>query len=94
MWAILSLIFAALELIIGLRFIFQLLGANPSSEFVTWIYNVSAPLVAPFTSVFGHATKTVPGTIPHSTFELATLIALVVYAIIGGIIVRFVTVRR
>ncbi len=94
MWGVLSLIFAALELVIGLRFIFQLLGANPSSTFVTWTYNVSNPLVAPFTSIFGHATAPVPGTIPHSVFEPATLIALVIYAIIGGVIIRIVATRR
>ena len=88
MWGVLSIVFGLVESVIGLRFLFQLLGANPDTTFVTWIYNVSAPLVAPFTTVFGEATKPVVGTVPHSVFEPATLVALVVYGLIGGILLR------
>ncbi len=88
MWGIISIVFGLLESAIGLRFIFQLIGADPSSNFVSWVYNVSSPLVAPFTTIFGQATNTVQGSIPHSVFEPATLIALVVYGLIGGILLR------
>jgi hypothetical protein len=88
MWGIISVVFGLVEAAIGLRFLFQLIGANPSSNFVNWIYNVSETLVTPFTTVFGEATKVVEGSIPHSVFEPATLIALIVYGIIGGILMR------
>jgi uncharacterized protein YggT (Ycf19 family) len=94
MWGIISLIFGAIDLVIGLRFIFQLIGANVSSNFVSWIYNVSSPLVAPFTGIFGDISKPIVGTIPHSVFEPATLIALIIYGLIGGFILRLAASPR
>jgi hypothetical protein len=88
MGGILSIVFGLIELIIGARFVFQLIGANPDDSIVSWTYSVSSPLVAPFTTVFGEANKSVAGTLPHSVFEPATLIALIVYGVIGGILLR------
>ena len=45
---ILYIIIGIIEAIIGLRFVFLLIGANPSSQFVSWIYSWSNPFVAPF----------------------------------------------
>jgi hypothetical protein len=42
-----------IELLIGLRFLFRLLGANADSSFVHWIYSWSTPLVTPFAGIFG-----------------------------------------
>jgi hypothetical protein len=93
MWAAVSLVFGLVEILVGLRFIFLLLGASLESGFVTWVYDASHPLVAPFATVFGHATKAVEGTIPGSYFEPASLVALVVYAVIGGVLVRILAPR-
>lgn len=90
MWGIISIIFGILELGIGLRFIFELFGANSSSAFVEWIYNLTQPLVAPFGTIFGHTATAVPGLITNSVFEPAALIALVVFGVIGGILLRIV----
>ncbi|MET0779585.1 MAG: YggT family protein [Candidatus Saccharimonadales bacterium] len=94
MWGVISIVFGAIDLVIGLRFVFQLIGANVSSAFVSWIYNVSSPLVAPFTGIFGDISKPIAGAIPHSVFEPATLIALLVYGLIGGVVLRVVTRPR
>ena len=88
MWGIISIIFGAIELIIGLRFFFLLLGVNPSASFVSWIYSLSGPLVAPFTGIFGAATTASSGAVVHSVFEPAAIVALVVYAAVGGILLR------
>jgi hypothetical protein len=88
MWGIVSIVFGVIELSVGLRFVFELLGVNASSSLVEWIYNVTNPLVAPFGTIFGHTNSTIPGTIPHSVFESAALVALVVYGLIGGILLR------
>lgn len=88
MWGVLSLVFGLIELAIGLRFIFLLLGASLESGFVTWIYNLTYPLVVPFGTVFGHTFKAVPGTIPGSSFEMASLVALIVFGLIGGVLLR------
>lgn len=93
MAGIISAIFGAVELVVGFRFIFLLFAANPAASFVNWIYSVSSPLVAPFAGVLGQST-TVPSTgIAVSTgvrsvFEPSSLVALVVYAAIGVVLVR------
>ena len=80
-----------IEALIGLRFILRLVGANPNSGFVEWIYSWSTPFVAPFAGIFGQE-STVPlqeaGVVTQSVFDWTALIALVVYAIIFGLIGR------
>lgn len=88
MWGIVSIIFGLIEAAVGLRFVFLLLGAGSNSQFVNWVYNVSHPLVAPFGTIFGHPANAIPGTIPGSSFETASLVALIVYGLIGGILLK------
>lgn len=79
-----------IELLLGLRFILLLLGANPGSIFVSWIYTWSEPFAAPFADIFGRhsVTSTGIGVVTTSVFDWTTLIALVIYALIGGVIAR------
>jgi len=51
-YLVLVFLFDVLEILLALRFVFKLLGANPSSEFVNFIYNLSAVFVAPFAGIF------------------------------------------
>jgi len=91
MWAVISLVFGLVEILVGLRFVLLLLGASLESGFVTWVYDASHPLVAPFGTVFGHVSQVIPGTIPGSYFETASLVALVIYGLVGGLLVRIMT---
>ena len=86
MAAIISFIFGAVELLLGLRFIFLILGANPTAQFVTWVYNTSSPFVTPFAGILGRATTAPTGLVVHSVFDPSTLVALVVIGGIGGIL--------
>lgn len=86
MGGIISFIFGVIELLVGLRFLLLILGANPLSTFVNWIYNTSAPLVEPFAGVLGHSTSVPTGAVVHSVFDPSTLVAFVVYATIGGVL--------
>lgn len=86
MAAIISFIFGAIELLLGLRFVFLILGANPLAPFVTWIYNTSSPFVTPFAGILGRATTAPTGAVVHSIFDPSTLVALVIYAAVGGIL--------
>lgn len=83
-------IFGLIELIVGLRFIFRLIGANPGSGFVDWVYSWSNTLVAPFAGIFGQdATATgTTGAVTSSVFDWTALIALLIYGLLAGIIVR------
>jgi hypothetical protein len=91
MWGIVSIVFGIIELTIGLRFLFLLLGVSSDSTLVNWIYNVSHPLIAPFGKLFGHTLSAIPGTLSGSYFEPASLVALVIYGVIGGIVLRLLT---
>jgi len=89
---ILYIIIGFIEAVIGLRFLLLLIGANPTSPFVNWIYSWSNPFVAPFAGIFGqHATVTAAGqgVAAQSIFDWTALIALVVYGLIGGILGRY-----
>ena len=87
-WGILSVIFSGIELVVGMRFFFLLLGANSANQFVAWVYDISTPLVAPFAGIFGVHTITAPGQVTHSVFEPSTLVALIFYGVVGGIVLR------
>jgi hypothetical protein len=83
-----NLVFGIAELLIGLRFFLQLFGANPDAAFTRAVYAITAPLIAPFLGVF-------PDPQRHgSIFEFASLLALIVYALLNRIIVRFLYLRR
>lgn len=86
MAAIISFIFGIIELLVGARFIFLILGANPAAQLVSWVYSTSAPLVAPFAGILGRATAIPTGAVVHSVFDPSTLVAFIVYAAIGGLL--------
>ena len=86
--AVVGFVIGAIDVVIAGRFLGKLFGASAQSAFVHGIYQVSGPLVAPFTGIFGDTgSKT-------NTFETASLVALVVYAVIGWglvVLIRIVT---
>lgn len=67
-----------LEVILGLRFIFRLLGANEGSSFTRALYDFSHIFVGPFNGIFND--QTIGST---SVFELSTLVAMLIYALIA-----------
>src|SRR5579859_502 len=89
--AVVGFIVGIVDIFIAARFLGKLLGASPHSAFVNFIYQVSSPLVAPFTGIFGNA-----GTGANS-FETASLVAIAVYAVIGWglvVLIRIATAPR
>jgi cation transport ATPase len=82
-WYITSLLLALL----AIRFIFALLGANPNNGIADFVYSVSHPFVAPFFNLFGYG-NLVAG---KSRFEVYTLVAMAVYALIGYGIAKLFT---
>lgn len=82
------LIVGFINVIIALRFVFLLLGANREAAFTDMIYSLSEPLVAPFSGIFG---EPVYG---QSVFEVGSLLAIVIYTLIGLGIVKLLTVAR
>jgi hypothetical protein len=86
--AAVGFIVGVVDILIAARFLGKLFGASVQSAFVNFIYQVSAPMVAPFTGIFGDTgSKT-------NTFETASLVAIVVYAVIGWglvVLIRIIT---
>ncbi|MGB4800276.1 MAG: hypothetical protein WBP03_02035 [Candidatus Saccharimonadales bacterium] len=84
------------ELLIGLRFVFRLLGANGGNAIVGWIYTWSTPFVAPFSGIFGQDATVVQGvgTATTSVFDWAALTALIVFGLIVGLIGSLLARRR
>ena len=89
--AFVGFIVGVVDIFIAARFLGKLFGASAQSAFVNFIYQVSGPMVAPFTGIFGDTgSKT-------NTFETASLVALVVYAVIGWglvVLIRIITAPK
>ena len=84
-WArVVYYVFGVIEAIIGMRFVLLLLGANKEAGFVSFIHNLSTPFMVPFDAVF--KTQSAAG----SSFELSSLLALAVYALVGWGIVALI----
>ena len=81
-WFIAGLIMA----IIAIRFVLFLLGANRGSGFFQLIYSLSQPFVLPFLGLFAEPTYR------GSVFESASIVAVIVYALIAYAIARLVTI--
>lgn len=89
MGAIIYVIFGLINAILTLRLVFRFSGANPENGFVNLIYGLSAPIVSPFAGILGQPVV-VEGAVVAGVFEWATVIAIIVVAIVGGLAVRLV----
>lgn len=73
------LLVGLLEVLLGLRFFLRLAGANTQNTFAQFIYNLSDPFIAPFSTLFV-SPVTAGGA---SIFDVNVLIAMIVYALLG-----------
>lgn len=73
-----AFVIALVEILLILRFVLKLLGANPNAGLVSWVYANTAPLLAPFTAIF--PTPAIRG---GFALEFTTLFAIFAYAFIG-----------
>ena len=87
---ILYFLFGFAEAILALRIVLRLIGANAGSSFVAWVYNLSQPLVTPFSGIFNQPVATVvgPGAATTSVIDWSAIVALIIIAIIGAVIGR------
>jgi hypothetical protein len=80
------LLVGLLEGVLALRFIFKLIGVNAANAFASLLYRVTDLFLAPFASLTG--TPAAEGMV----LEVSTLIAMLVYALIGWALARIVYV--
>ena len=78
-------LFGALQLLLAIRVVLHLIGANPDNGFSNFIDALSAPFVALFASLVQN--PTIGGT---SVLEITTLIAMVVWAVVAWLVGRFI----
>jgi len=78
-------LFGALELLLAVRVILYLIGANMDNSFARFIEDLSSPFVALFASLLENPTLGTTGVL-----EITTLIAMLVYAILAGLVGRLI----
>lgn len=78
-----------LNALLALRFILALLGANTGNAFVSFIYGITYPFVAPFFGVFNYTFE-----LGQARFEGFTLLAIVVYTLAAYAISRLLTLTE
>ncbi len=86
MYRVQQVLYTILTIIEGLliiRFVLRLLAANAAAGFASFIYGITAPLVAPFYGLFP-----TPAAGNGSVLELYTIVALIVYPLVFWVIVR------
>ncbi len=83
-WYITGVIVALL----ALRLVLQLLGANEDNGFVSLVYGLSGFFAAPFFGMFSYEPS-----YGVSYFEVSTLVAMLIYLLIGWGIARLFTLR-
>ncbi len=83
---LIQIAFGVLEGMIGLRFMLKLMAANPANPFASLVYFVTSP----FLWMFQGLTQT--PTFEGIEIEFFSLIAMVVYALIGWIIIQLLWV--
>ena len=75
-----------LEVLLAFRLVFKVLGANPGSGFVSFIYSITQIFLVPFTAIFRSAVA--QGIETKAVLEPGTIIAMVIYALIAWGIVK------
>jgi uncharacterized protein YggT (Ycf19 family) len=77
-----NIVVGVIEFLLSLRFIFKFFSFNPSTPFVAWLYDMTASLVSPFAKILPDFK------LGGFVVDFATLIALIVYVLIGYLILR------
>jgi YggT family protein len=78
--AFIKIVVGITELLLSFRLIFKFLVVNTGTPFVAWLYDVTAPLVAPFSKI-----------LPNWKFsgfvvDFATVAAIIVFALAGSLL--------
>lgn len=80
------LLIGLLEGALGLRFIFKLIGANPANAFAAFLYKLTDLFLAPFANLAGSPSA------GNMVLEISTLLAMMIYGLIGWGLERLVYV--
>lgn len=74
---VIAFVIGTMVVLLAIRFVLLLLGANQVSGFVQLIYGLTQPLTAPFQGIFNEPT------VGASVVEWASLVAIICYGLVG-----------
>ena len=77
-----------LEILLVIRFLLRLFGANPQNQFAQLINNLSAPFIAPFSTLFISPTSGGGANI----FDVNIAIAIVAYGLLSYLLVSLIRI--
>jgi hypothetical protein len=83
-------LFGALEILLAFRLVLKLTGASVGSAFVSLIYGLTGIFIMPFNGIFHRGFA--QGVETTAVLEPATLVAIIVYAILAWGIVKLVRI--
>lgn len=75
---IIYFLFSLLEMLLAVRLVLHLLGANPANPFANFIYVLSAPFIALFAGLVQNVALS-----QTAVLEITTIIAMFVYTIVA-----------
>ena len=78
-----ALVFTVIEVLLLIRFLGKLFGANPDQGFVSAIYGITEPLVAPFRGIFAQPAGT-------PVFEIAALLSVIFFVLVAALVLALV----
>src|SRR3989344_8200363 len=82
--SIITMVFNIVTALLGIRFLLILFAARPSVLLVQWLYDASAPLVAPVRGAVA------PFYANGITLDIDTLLALLFYALVQYLLTEFI----
>ena len=85
-------VYGVVAILLALRFILKLTGANSVNSFVSFIYSVTKVLSAPFDSMFNVSSVSTSTT--TSVFEPSIIVAIVIYALIAWGITKLLEINQ
>ena len=86
--ALISFVVGVIELLLTFRLVFEFLVVNTGTPFVAWLYDVTAPLVAPFSKILPN------WKVSGYVVDFATVAALIVFALAGGLLMMLFPYSR
>jgi len=81
------LLVGVLDVLLAIRFVLLMAGADASAGFARFIYGITTPFVAPFLGLFGKPIS-YDGAAQTGYVEFETLVAIVVWTLVGWVIVK------
>ena len=80
---VIDAIVGIIEVALAIRIALELFGASSSSQFVAWIYGVTATFIGPFSGAFSGLPMG-----PNATIDIVAILAMIGYAILGWLLIR------